>query len=191
MQKLILGVIAFILFAFYDLEQARFIPRQFHKLIRFFFSIGFLLLLISTTSVIWSEIMNISSWGMRQIVFSVLAVLFLLLLLYTLFFELAFEETYVSQTGFKTYDQGMYALCRHPGVLWFTGCYICFWLAFGGMLLFQMMVIYCGLNFFYVILQDMVTFPRVFLDYSLYKQRVPFLIPTAKSIRNCVQTWKI
>ena len=191
MQKLILGVAAFILFLLYDLEQAQLLPRRFHKFVRFFFLIGVLLLLLSTAAVIWYEIINLSAWGIRQVFFSVVAVFFLLLLLYTLFFALPFEETYVSQNGCKTYDRGMYALCRHPGVLWFTGCYACLWLAFGGMLLLYMAVLYCSLNILYVILQDVVTFPRVFTDYALYKQRVPFLIPTLQSIRNCIQTWNI
>lgn len=191
MQKLILGVAAFILFLLYDLEQAQLLPRRFHKFVRFFFLIGVLLLLLSTAAVIWCEIINLSAWGIRQVFFSVVAVFFLLLLLYTLFFALPFEETYVSQNGCKTYDRGMYALCRHPGVLWFTGCYACLWLAFGGMLLLYMAVLYCSLNILYVILQDVVTFPRVFTDYALYKQRVPFLIPTLQSIRNCIQTWNI
>ena len=166
------------------------IPRRFHKVIQFFFSLGFLLLFFSTATVIGSELISFSAWGIRQIVFSALALLFLLLLLYTLFFALPFEETYISQTGSKTYDRGMYALCRHPGVLWFTGCYVSLWLAFGGMLLFQMAVLYCSLNFLYVILQDNITFPRVFSDYRLYKQRVPFLIPTVESIRTCIRTWR-
>ena len=191
MQKLILGVAAFILFLLYDLEQAQLLPRRFHKFVRFFFLIGVLLLLLSTAAVIWYEIINLSAWGIRQVFFSVVAVFFLLLLLYTLFFALPFEETYVSQNGCKTYERGMYALCRHPGVLWFTGCYACLWLAFGGMLLLYMAVLYCSLNILYVILQDVVTFPRVFTDYALYKQRVPFLIPTLQSIRNCIQTWNI
>lgn len=187
--ELALGVIAFILFVFYDLEQAHFISCRFHKTIQFFFTIGFLLLLFTTITAVWREVINISEWSTGQIFFSVLAIFFLLLLLYTLFFALPFEETYVTQNGYKTYDKGMYALCRHPGVLWFTGCYVSLWMAFGGGLL-PMAVLYCSLNVLYIILQDVITFPRVFVDYSLYKQHVPFLIPTVKSIKACIRTWK-
>jgi protein-S-isoprenylcysteine O-methyltransferase Ste14 len=116
--------------------------------------------------------------------------LFFLLLIYTLFFALPFEETYVTQNGCKTYDRGMYALCRHPGVLWFTGCYLFLWMTFGGKELLLLAMINCLLNFLYVVLQDGVTFPRVFTDYNIYKQRVPFLIPTVKSIQMCIRTWK-
>lgn len=190
MLNLIIGVVAFVLFFLYDLEQARLFPRQFHKLTQFFFLIGCFLLLATTGKVVWFEINNLSNWSIWQTIFSILAVLFLLLLLYTLFFALPFEETYVTQNGCKTYDRGMYALCRHPGVLWFTGCYVSLWLVFGGYQLLLLTIVYCSLNFLYVIFQDNITFPRVFTDYNIYKQRVPFLIPTVKSIQMCIQTWK-
>ncbi len=188
--EIVFGILAFILFMLYDLEQARIIPHQLHKLTQFFFSIGFLLLLVSTAVAIWHEVQSLSGWSIMQTVFLVVAVLFFILLIYTLFFALPFEETYITQNGFKTYDRGMYALCRHPGVLWFAGCYLSLWITFGGKELLVLAMIYCLLNFLYVMLQDRVTFPRVFTDYSIYKQRVPFLIPTVKSIQACIQTWK-
>jgi hypothetical protein len=63
-------------------------------------------------------------------------------------------------------------------------------MTFGGKELLLLAMINCLLNFLYVVLQDGVTFPRVFTDYNIYKQRVPFLIPTVKSIQMCIQTWK-
>ena len=30
------------------------------------------------------------------------------------------------------YTEGMYGLCRHPGVLWFAGAYLCMWGMVGG-----------------------------------------------------------
>ena len=63
-------------------------------------------------------------------------------------------------------------------------------MTFGGKELLLLAMINCLLNFLYVVLQDGVTFPRVFIDYNIYKQRVPFLIPTVKSIQICIQTWK-
>ena len=188
--EIVFGILAFILFILYDLEQARFLPQQLHKLTQFFFVIGFLLLLVSTAVAVWHGAPNFSEWTILQTIFLVMSVLFFLLLIYTLFFALPFEETYVTQKGCKTYDRGMYALCRHPGVLWFTGCYLFLWMTFGGKELLLLAMINCLLNFLYVVLQDGVTFPRVFIDYNIYKQRVPFLIPTVKSIQICIQTWK-
>ena len=188
--EIVFGILAFILFMLYDLEQARFLPLQLHKFTQFFFVIGFLLLLASTAVAVWHAAQSLSEWSILQTVFLVMTALFFLLLIYTLFFALPFEETYVTQNGCKTYDRGMYALCRHPGVLWFTGCYLFLWMTFGGKELLLLAMINCLLNFLYVVLQDGVTFPRVFTDYNIYKQRVPFLIPTVKSIQMCIQTWK-
>ena len=41
-------------------------------------------------------------------------------LIYTLFFALPFDETYAKQNnGRYVCDRGVYALCRHPGILCF------------------------------------------------------------------------
>ncbi len=50
---------------------------------------------------------------------------FLALLIYTLFFALPFEETYCEENKLRAaYTEGVYGLCRHPGVLWFAGAYL-------------------------------------------------------------------
>ena len=90
--------------------------------------------------------------------------------------------------GAKTYDKGMYALCRHPGVLWFTGFYCCLWLALGGAALFWLAFWYSLFNVGYVLVQDYYTFPRIFTDYAQYKRQVPFLLPNVKSLKNCILT---
>ena len=112
------------------------------------------------------------------------AVLFGWLLVYTLFFALPFEETYrqAEQQGRKVYDRGMYALCRHPGVLWFFLMFLCLGAAFyPGALLWQGLV-FSGCNLVYVLVQDRWTFPQVFVDYGDYRRRVPFLVPTRESV---------
>ena len=38
-------------------------------------------------------------------------------------------------------------------------------------------------NLLYVLFQDRWTFPRTFPDYPAYRRRVPFLLPTARSLR--------
>ena len=48
-------------------------------------------------------------------VFLTAAILFLGLLIYTLFFALPFDETYVKENHERlAYTEGVYALCRHP-----------------------------------------------------------------------------
>ena len=111
------------------------------------------------------------------------------LTVYSLFFALPFTETYVHIPG-KTVvcDRGMYALCRHPGVLWFCFGYLFLALAWGTGLIWGMAIVYSLLNVGYVILQDRWTFPRTFDDYEGYRKRVPFLIPTAGSLKRAWDT---
>ena len=190
MKEIVLGTISFILYMVYDLEQAGVISHRFRKITKCFFTVGSVFLVAATVMLLWKVDVLHMERGMKQIFFLILAILFLGLLIYTLFFALPFEETYVMQNAHKTYDKKMYALCRHPGVLWFAGFYICLWLVFGGKPLLVMAVWFSFLNFCYVILQDHYTFPRIFSDYAEYQKRVPFLIPNGKSLKRCLETFK-
>jgi len=190
MKETIFGTIAFILFMVYDLEQAGAVSHRFHKMTKFFFTIASVILAAATVSLLWKSNIFVTVWTGKTVFSLVLAVLFFALLIYTLFFALPFEETYVAQDAHKTYDKKMYALCRHPGVLWFAGFYICLWLAFGTKPLLVMAIWFSFLNFCYVVLQDHYTFPRIFSDYGDYQKRVPFLIPNGKSLKRCMDTFK-
>ena len=190
MKETVFGTIAFILFMLYDLEQAGAVSHRFHKITKYFFTLGSVILLTSTGLLLWKTVPFVMLFSGRQILFIILTVFFLLLLIYTLFFALPFEETYVAQEAHKTYDKKMYALCRHPGVLWFAGAYGCLWLAFGTKPLLVMAVWFSFLNFCYIVLQDCYTFPRIFSDYGDYKKRVPFLIPNGNSLKRCMETFK-
>lgn len=189
MLETILGGIAFLLFIIYDLEQAGYLSHRLHAITRFFFLGGFIFLLIGTGRVVWQQVKLCSHWDWSMLVGLPLTVLFLLLLFYTLFFALPFQDTYMEQNvGAKTYDRGMYALCRHPGVLWFAGLYAALWCTLGGKLLLWLAFFYSLLNLFYVVLQDRYTFPRIFSDYESYQQKVPFLLPNRESLKRCVST---
>ena len=159
------------------------------RLVRSFFLLGFTILAGCTAVLVWAQGLQILLRHSINFGFLLCAFLFLGLLIYTLFFALPFQETYVDQTaGAKTYDKGMYALCRHPGVLWFTGFYCCLWLALGGAALFWLAFWYSLFNVGYVLVQDYYTFPRIFTDYAQYKRQVPFLLPNVKSFKNCILT---
>lgn len=190
MKETFFGTIAFILFMVYDLEQAGAVSHRFHKIIKFFFTIGFLVLVGTTGSLLWKCNISVTDWTGKTVLALIFSSLFLVMLIYTLFFALPFEETYVAQEAHRTYDKKMYALCRHPGVLWFAGFYICLWLAFGTKPLLVMAIWFSFLNFCYIVLQDCYTFPRIFFDYVDYQKRVPFLIPNGKSLKRCLDTFK-
>ncbi len=190
MKETILGTISFVLYMLYDLEQADAIPHRFHKITKYFFTAGSVILVAVTGLALRKADIFGVQWSGKLVFTLILTVLFFGLLIYTLFFALPFEETYITQDTHKTYDQKMYALCRHPGVLWFAGFYICLWLTFGTKLLLVMAIWFSLLNFCYIVLQDRYTFPKVFSDYGDYQKRVPFLIPNGKSLKRCLDTFK-
>lgn len=120
-----------------------------------------------------------------------LALVFLGLLLYTLFFALPFEKTYVEAgSGRSAYRRGVYALCRHPGVLWYAGLLFCLYWAFGGMRLLVLAVFGTLFDILYVWFQDRFIFPRQFSDYESYQKEAPFLVPTPSSMQRCIRTWR-
>lgn len=183
------GCLSFLLFILYDLGQAGLFITNWRGMARSFFLLGFLILTGCTAGLAWQQMIQLAAWEPKQMIALFAAALFFVMLIYTLFFALPFEETYVTQTaGAKTYDRGMYALCRHPGVLWFAGFYISLWLTLGGASLFWLAFWYSLFNVGYVILQDICTFPRIFVDYEQYKQRVPFLLPNYTSLKRCILT---
>lgn len=182
---LIIGFIAFLLFFLYDINSIMLKKN----LLKCCFFIGVLLLVASLAGIIFTSWEMIRFTPVRSISLGVLAALCFVLLIYTLFFALPFQSTYV-----KTNDppeickRGVYALCRHPGVLWFAGFY--FFLGFALMirLLLAAAVIFSLLNLIYVVFQDRWTFMKSMKDYGEYKTDTPFLIPTLKSIKQCMRT---
>jgi protein-S-isoprenylcysteine O-methyltransferase Ste14 len=160
-----------------------------NKLLYCCFFVGFFLITVSTVGII------IASWDLiyinvfRMGIFGTFAMFFLSMLIYTLFFALPFKNTYIETKGSnKVNKSGVYALCRHPGVLWFVGFYTFLGLALKIQLLLTAAVVFSLLNILYVIFQDRWTFMKVFEDYDKYKKDTPFLFPNLKSIKRCIQT---
>lgn len=97
--------------------------------------------------------------------------LFLALTVYSVLLELPLR----GEGGL--YTKGTYALCRHPGVLWYsifsllTASY--FWYA----PLVWVCLGYIGCNIALVVFEDTYVFPRLFPQYTDYKNQTPFLIP--------------
>lgn len=180
------GAAAFGLFVLYDINSV--VWKK--KTLRSFFALGVLLLLAAT------GICLLRSFGSSRLFHNSAAVLYLIpgavsfaLMIYSLFFALPFGETYVHVSGKAApCDRGMYALCRHPGVLWFCFVYLFLALAWGTATVWAMGIFYSLMNVGYVVLQDLWTFPRTFEDYEGYRKRVPFLIPTAGSMKRAWET---
>ena len=178
------GIIAFALYFLYDINSVCWKKDLPHK----FFFAGSLILAGVTVFQALCAIGTVEK-GIRFWSSMVLALLSLALLVDTLFFELPFEKTYIGTNEKpKVYDKGMYALCRHPGVIWFFFFYF-----FLGTAVFPEKLLYIGvfyslLNLLYVIFQDVWTFPRTFDDYGLYKKSTPFLLPSISSLKRAVKT---
>lgn len=183
---ILMGSLAFLFFMVYDINSV----TKNYKLLHSGFLAGFILLIVATVGIVFTTISETELNLGRAIVFGLLAFIFLLLLIDTLFFALPFENTYVKTNAPpKTCTTGVYALSRHPGVLWFIGFYLFLWLALTGSLLLLAGILFSLLNLFYIILQDQWIFMKVFPDYRDYKKTTPFLFPTYQSLRRCMQTF--
>lgn len=185
MTYIIMGSISFLLFLLYDINSVKMKLR----LIQGSFFIGFFLLIAATVGIAKTSFEQSPHSTFRIAVFGLIALFFLLLLLYTLFFAIPFGDTYIrTDSPPVTCRSGVYALSRHPGVLWFMGFYLFLWLSAGGNLLLIAGIIFSFFNLTYIIVQDRWTFMKTFVDYSDYRSTTPFLFPTHHSIRRCFIT---
>lgn len=194
--------LAFSLYFIYDINSVLWKNRMVHK----FFIAGTLILIITTAIMICEshgekKLISSISIGMNMytLIVVVLMAVFALLLIYSLFMELPFKKTYLEDLHNKkvdedkkpkAYKEGTYALCRHPGVLWFAGLYFCISMVFPTSTVIVNSIFAIALNVVYIAFQDGWTFVRTFDDYLEYKRIAPFLIPNAGSIRNCLQSIK-
>ena len=124
------------------------------------------------------------------IVMAILAGVFLLLLLYSLVFVLPAKDTYVEVNDLKLVDTGMYALCRHPGVIWLALFFLFAWLALDNVVMLWLGLTSTLLDIVYVIIQDIYIFPKTIEGYCEYKKYTPFLVPDVKSVRRAIMTRK-
>lgn len=193
----ITGAAAYGIYILYDINSV--LWRN--KLLHMGFMAGTIMLVAATAAMIADsvgerQLIDSVSFGMNiaTYIFILLELMFLGLLVYTLFFALPFKETYTdgdnSQEPAKVCKKGMYALCRHPGVLWLAGAYVCLAVEFSTVGVIVNSILFVVLDVIYVIFQDKWTFVRTFADYEEYKRETPFLIPCAGSIRKCLRTMK-
>ena len=187
MSYICMGSLAFLLFIIYDINSV----TVNYRLLRGGFFLGCLLLIAATAGISSSAISKVTGFTGRTAIFVALACIFLILLVYTLFFAIPFKDTYIkSNERPMTCTTGIYAMSRHPGVLWFIGFYFSLWLALSGSLLLTAAVLFSLLNLFYIILQDRWIFMEIFADYGDYKKTTPFLFPNYQSLYRCVQTFR-
>ena len=164
----IAGLTAFGLFFLYDWNRV-FAKKDWMKPL---FTIGCLLLLFVGLRLTWD------AWAGGQRLWLIPGLCFLSALIHTLFFALPFDDTYRQDADRHTVCRaGVYGWCRHPGIWWFFGCFLCLGLAGGQADRLLLCLCLSVLNLGYAWYQDRFIFVREFSDYEDYQRSVPFLIP--------------
>lgn len=183
--SLFVGTLGFICYYIYDFNTI-WKPQS---LARYLFALGSILVVLSLVLEISNQINDaiIKGWFF---LFVFLGLLFCGLLIYTLFFCFDADEAYLQVNHLRqAYTKGMYALCRHPGVIWFILGFFCLYGMFPTKQTLIYVLLMSSYNILYVILQDLFIFPRTFINYGEYKKQAPFLFPNKKSIRECLKTF--
>lgn len=155
----------------------------------FLFGCG--LLIASTLRLLW-----VSSWDRldgSSAVSMGLALVSLLLLVYSVFF--AVKPRQEDRQSCPPEKQplscrGMYALCRHPGVLWLGAFYGFMALAFMSPLWLLAFLLFTAGDVLYVYCQDRWIFPYTIDRYREYQKATPFLIPTVSSAKEMIASFR-
>ncbi|MEG2007399.1 MAG: hypothetical protein RR055_01100 [Oscillospiraceae bacterium] len=178
---LFLGCLAFALFFLGDINDC----KLHQKLLTFSFPAGALLLCVALAFQLDTAGAPVSGLFERILLFIALAV-FAALLIYSLFFAFPVSSAYAAPGEKRpACTDGVYALCRHPGVLWLFFVMLC--LSLVGGLPFSALFIYTALNLLLVLFEDRYAFPLLITGYAEYRRDTPFLIPTRDSITKCLR----
>lgn len=181
--KFIVIILAFIFFFLYDVNQI----KSNVLFLRFLFPAGLGLLLIGTGLFLVSDNTKIADLPLfLQVVFFILAAINLALLVYSLFFAFDFDQSYKEGGKQQLQTNGVYALCRHPGVVFLMFVYIFLSLGLNSLPLLICGFLISALNIAYVIFQDIYVFPKQFENYAEYKKETPFLLIRPGGIQKCV-----
>jgi protein-S-isoprenylcysteine O-methyltransferase Ste14 len=118
-----------------------------------------------------------------------LLALSIFLLVYSLFLELPFRETYAENgVGERLIKTGTWALVRHPGVLWFALLLVALLMISGTKLFLIAAPIWFLLDVLHVWYQERFYFSKMFPGYEQYKRETPMLIPNRRSVIRCIKT---
>jgi protein-S-isoprenylcysteine O-methyltransferase Ste14 len=184
MRYIVTGSVAFLLFIVFDYFTLY--NKEAEK--KLFGIAGLLIFIYSAImSIITSQIIRIPV--AVRIAAGGLWVMFIFLLIYSLFLELPFVKTYGEKEHSRDLvDTGTYALCRHPGVLWFGLMFLSAFLTTGAVLIAIGGFIWTIIDVFHVYLQEKIFFCKMFNGYENYMKTTPMLIPDSNSIKKCKDT---
>lgn len=187
MTYLLIGCLAFLFLFLFDINKTKLRNRN----LNISFAIGIALLAGSTIGIIIEDYGTLQMPDISRLLAGLITIISFLLMVYSLFFALPFEKTYTDVKNTYLIDTGMYALCRHPGVIWFFFFYLFLWITSGKMMMLWAGIIWTTLDVIHVYIQDRWFFPQTLVGYEIYKNNVPFLIPNRISIRKCLSAYGI
>jgi protein-S-isoprenylcysteine O-methyltransferase Ste14 len=184
MLYVVIGCIAFAFLYIFDLNKL----ISIHRALNISFACGVFLLTLATYGIVVTPSPGFWIGSIWKVTFGLLTMAAFSLMIYSLFFALPFRKTYVAMDKIQLVNTGMWALCRHVGVLWFFFMYLFLWLATGKLIVLYAGITWTILDIVHVYMQDRWIFPQTLPGYDKYKREVPFLIPNRKSIRKCLNT---
>lgn len=173
----ILGILGFLCLLGFDL-----LSMNHKKLSKYLFLVsGIMFLLIGSILIAQSNTRFILPTSLR-VLFGVMTILFLLLLVYSVVYEVG-KNTYQYHQIPKLITNGTYALSRHPGVLWLFGFYLSLGLALTNQGLLLAAVVFTFANTIYVYVQEKIIFIHIFDHYQQYQEHTPFILPNYRSLK--------
>lgn len=105
------------------------------------------------------------------------AILFGILLIWSVFFEFSIERKKHGIPGNGLVTTGSYQFCRHPGFWWFALFSLSIGVMRGISAHFFTILLMNSMNLLLIFIQDRYIFPKVFQGYNEYRKQVPFLVP--------------
>lgn len=178
--QIVAAAMAYVLFLLYDLTAM----KQTRGAYLVFFA-GGLLMATATLCLILRAypVKAFENHLWLTIFFLAAALMSLGLLIWVLFFSVPAKDTYVKGGKNPVVTGGWYALCRHPGVIFFGAFYLFIYLAFQTIELLIAFAVLTLLDIVYVAVQDQYIFPKTLDGYEAYQQTTPFILPSAASIK--------
>jgi len=178
MLYIVLGIIGFTVIHLFDLVSLKRVPRA--KPIVWASGSGLLIyslvmICLAPDKLVLPVWLTWLGWGLLS--------LSLPLLIHSLFVGLPFRKTYLA-TGIadRLITTGVYALTRHPGVIWFTILMLALIPVAGSRLLLIAAPVFITLDILLVTIQDRFIFGRMFDGYESYRHQTPMLLPNRRSL---------
>ncbi|MFC1932525.1 hypothetical protein ACFLXU_02700 [Chloroflexota bacterium] len=183
---IVIGSIGFLIIHLFDIVSLKRVPKA--KPFTWILGAGLLVYALVMVSFYPDKLLlpawaNWLGWGLLSVSF--------LLLIYSLFINLPFRKTYITNgVSDELITTGLYALVRHPGVHWFILVLLSLILVSRSSLFLIAAPIFILLDIALVTLQDRFFFVRMFYDYDSYRHTTPMLVPNRQSINAFVNSLK-